>query len=77
MSTYLKKPEILTTPDLVATEFPFESAMFFFQTNKLWSLCDKGVTDDVITKLTHKINGGEKGLDERISLTKRYYSWVK
>jgi len=77
LSAYLKKPEIITTPELVATDFPFESALFFFETNKLWSICDKGITDDVITKLTHKINGGEKGLDERISLTKRYYSWVK
>ena len=32
---YLKKPEILTTPDLVATTYAFESAMFFFDRNKL------------------------------------------
>jgi putative chitinase len=76
-SDYLKKPEIMTNPDLVATEFSFESAIFFFERNKLWSICDKGVNDETITSLTKKINGGYNGLDDRESLTRRYYSWLK
>lgn len=31
LSEYLKKPEILTNPDLVANDFAFESALFFFR----------------------------------------------
>ena len=42
---YLKKPEVVTSPDLVSTVYAFESAMFFFDKNKLWSICDKGVND--------------------------------
>lgn len=76
-SDYLKKPEIMTNPDLVATEFAFESALFFFDNNKLWSICDKGVNDDTITALTKRINGGYNGLDDRESLTRRYYGWLK
>ena len=76
-SDYLKKPEIMTNPDLVATEFAFESAIFFFEINKLWTICDKGVNDDTITTLTKRINGGYNGLDDRESLTRRYYSWLK
>lgn len=76
-SDSIKKPEIMTNPDLVATEFAFESAIFFFDRNKLWSICDKGVNDDTITALTKKINGGYNGLDDRESLTRRYYGWLK
>jgi|TARA_R110000782_G_scaffold21299_1_gene57331 putative chitinase len=76
-SKYLGKPEILTTPDLIATQYSFESAIFFFEKNKLWAICDKGVTDATILSLSKKINGGTNGLEDRVSLTKRYYNWVK
>lgn len=75
-SESIKKPEILTKPDLVATDYAFESAMFFFNTNKLWTICDRGVDDKTITALTRRINGGTKGLADRTSLTKRYYTWL-
>jgi putative chitinase len=75
-SDSIKKPEIMSNPDLVATDFSFESAMFFFNTNKLWSICDTGVDDKTITTLTRRINGGTKGLADRQSLTKRYYTWL-
>ena len=76
-SSYLKKPEIMENPDLVANEYAFESAIFFFDNNKLWSICDKGIDDGTILALTRRINGGTNGLDHRMSLTKRYYSWLK
>lgn len=76
-SSYLKKPEIMTNPDLVANEFAFESAMFFFDNNKLWTICDQGVNDDTITRLTKRINGGTLGLDHRKALTLKYYGWLK
>jgi putative chitinase len=75
-SDYLKNPEIMTNPDLVATDYAFESAMFFFDKNKLWSICDKGVSDATILSLTKRINGGTNGLEDRTSLTKRYYKWL-
>jgi putative chitinase len=76
-SNFLNKPEIMTNPDLVATEYAFESALFFFEKNGLWAICDKGVNDDTILALTKKINGGTNGLEERKVLTKKYYEWVK
>ena len=76
-SDSIGKPEIMAHPELVASDYAFEAAKFFFDKNKLWAICDQGVTDATILALTHKINGGEIGLDERTSLTKRYYSWLK
>ena len=74
---YLHKPEILTNPDLVATEYSFESAMFFFDKNKLWAICDKGINDEAILALTKRINGGTHGLEDRNQKTKKYYEYVK
>jgi putative chitinase len=64
-----KQPEIMETPDLVATTYAFESAMFFFDKNKLWSICDQGVNEAAILALTKRINGGTNGLDHRKVLT--------
>jgi putative chitinase len=76
LSEHLKKPEIMINPDLVANELAFESAIFFFDKNKLWSICDKGVNDTSILALTKKINGGTHGLDDRMAKTKKYYTWL-
>lgn len=75
-SDKLGKSEIMTNPDLVATEYAFESAIFFFDKKNLWEIANKGVNDATILALTKKINGGTNGLDDRISLTKRYYTWL-
>jgi putative chitinase len=74
---YLKKPEVMTNPDLVATELAFESAIFFFERNKLWDICDKGVNKDTILALTKRINGGTHGLADREEKSLKYYGWVK
>jgi putative chitinase len=74
---YLKRPEIIENPDLVSNEFAFESAIFFFDKNKLWDICDKGVNKDTILVLTKKINGGTHGLEDRIQKTEYYYNLIK
>jgi putative chitinase len=62
-------------PEKVSSELAFESAIFFFDENKLWSICDKGVDDSTITALTKRVNGGVIGLDDRIAKTKLFNSW--
>jgi putative chitinase len=74
---YLGKPEIVTNPDLVVTTYAFESAMFFFDKNKLWDICDKGVSKETILALTKRINGGTHGLADREEKTFKYYGYVK
>ena len=76
-SEYLHKPEILTNPDLVATDFAFESALFFFDKNKLWAICDQGINEASILALTKRINGGTHGLDDRKAKTLKYYEYLK
>jgi putative chitinase len=76
-SKSIENPEIMVNPDLVASDYAFEAAIFFFDKNKLWDIAKKGVTDATILAMTKKINGGTNGLQDRISLTKRYYNWLK
>jgi len=76
-ANFLQKPEIMSNPDLVATDYAFESAIFFFEKNNLWSICDKGVNDTTITELTKRVNGGTHGLEDRMQKTKQYYTWAK
>lgn len=71
-ANYIKDPEVMTNPDIVATKYSFESAMFFFETNNLWAICDRGVDDATILALTKRINGGTHGLDDRKAKTKKY-----
>lgn len=75
-SDFIKDPEVMTNPDLVATKYYFESAVFFFTRNKLWSLCTT-VDDNSIIAVTKRVNGGTNGLQDRISKTKLYYSILK
>jgi len=74
-ANYIGRPDVMTNPDLVAGELCFESALWFFDKNKLWSICDQGVNDASILALTKRINGGTHGLDDRKAKTKKFYSW--
>jgi putative chitinase len=75
-SDYIGRPDVMTNPDLVATELAFESALWFFDKNKLWSICDQGINDAAILALTKRINGGTHGLDDRKLKTKKYATWL-
>ena len=66
--------DITGNPDLVATKYPLASAAFFFNSNSLWTICDKGADDATVTAVTKRVNGGTIGLADRIKHFKEYYS---
>jgi putative chitinase len=69
--------DILANPDLVATKYPLSSAAFFFNSNKLWTICDKGADDATVTAVTKRVNGGTIGLADRIKHFREYYNLLK
>ena len=69
--------DCIANPDLVATKYPLASAAFFFDSNKLWSICDKGSDDATVTAVTKRVNGGTIGLPDRIKHFKEYYNLLK
>lgn len=66
--------DTVANPDLVATKYPLASAAFFFQSNGLWAICDKGADDATVTAVTKRVNGGTIGLPDRIKHFKEYYA---
>jgi putative chitinase len=69
--------DCVSNPDLVATKYPLASAAFFFNSNSLWAICDKGSDDTTVTAVTKRVNGGTNGLADRIEKFKKYYSLLK
>ena len=62
--------DLVKDPDLVATKYALTSAGWFFEMRKLWKICDQGVGDEVIVRVSKLINGGTIGLADRRSKTK-------
>lgn len=65
--------DVVSNPDLVATKYPLASAAFFFNSNGIWTICDRGASDDVVTAVTKRVNGGTIGLPDRIKHFREYY----
>jgi putative chitinase len=65
--------DLISNPDLVATKYPLASAAFFFDSNKLWSICDKGADDATVTAVTKRVNGGTIGIEHRLSEFRKFY----
>lgn len=69
-SDFIKDQVIMTNPDLVATKYPLTSAAWFFEKRGLWRICDEGLSDNTIIKVSKIINGGTIGISDRKSKTK-------
>ena len=69
--------DCVANPDLVATKYPLASAGFFFDSNKLWAICDRGADDATVTSVTKRVNGGTIGLADRIKHFKEYHNLLK
>ena len=72
----VNRPDVLTNPDIVATELAFESALWFFRKNGLLTIADKGISVPVITQISKRVNGGTHGLDDRIKKTQQFAGWA-
>jgi len=69
--------DIAANPDLVATKYPLLSAAWFWSSNSLNALADKGADDASVTAITKRVNGGTIGLPDRIKHFKEYYALLK
>ena len=69
--------DCIANPDLVSTKYPLASAAFFFKANSLWAICDQGSTPATVTALTHRVNGGENGLEERKHFFEQFWALLK
>jgi len=73
---HIGRDRLIDDPSPIADELAMDSAVFFFEKNGLFDIADEGVTDEIIKKITKRVNGGHHGLDDRIQKTKKIYSWL-
>lgn len=69
--------DIMENPSLVATKYPLASAAWFFDSNKLWGICDKGADRSVVEAVTKRVNGGLIGIENRWKHFQEYYNLLK
>jgi putative chitinase len=68
-SDFIGDPKIMDDPSLVATKYPLTSAAWFFEKRGLWAICDEGIDQNIVKKVTLKVNGGYNGIADRLSKT--------
>jgi putative chitinase len=66
--------DMAANPDSVATTHALSSAAWFWSKNKLNEIADTGSSDEVVTKITKRVNGGTIGLADRIKHFKEYHT---
>jgi putative chitinase len=49
--------DCVANPDLVATTYPLASAGFFFNSNNIWAVCDRGADDATVMAVSTRVNG--------------------
>jgi putative chitinase len=64
--------DCVANADLVATKYPPASATFFFNSNNIWAICDRGANDDNVTRVTKAVNGGTNAPPERLQKSKSF-----
>jgi putative chitinase len=65
--------DISNNPDVVSGKYALLSAAWFWSKNGLNNLADGGSTDQVVTSITKRVNGGTIGLADRIKHFKEYH----
>ena len=61
-------------PDLIATKYALDSALWFFDRNKLWTLCDKG--EENVPIVSRRVNGGTNGLQDRLNKFRSFMKYL-
>jgi len=82
-SEHIGDPEIKQNPQLIATQYAFESAKYFFDENNIWHYTGTVDANSIknVSKIINLGNVNSKstpiGLDERIKKTLFYYNMIK
>ncbi|HEY8204359.1 MAG TPA: peptidoglycan-binding protein [Pyrinomonadaceae bacterium] len=65
--------DCVANPDLVATKYPLSSAAFYFSSNNIWAICDRGADDATVNKVSAAVNGTPThALAERLQNFKKF-----
>lgn len=63
-------------PQMIADKYPLLSASWFWDTNKINMIADKGSENSIVELVTRAVNGGTHGLGQRTSYFKKFYDLI-
>lgn len=67
--------DCVANPDLVATTHPLASAGFFFNSNNIWAVCDRGSDDATVFAVSQRVNGNPPhAVPERTAFFKEFFA---
>lgn len=67
--------DCVANPDLVATTHPLASAGFFFNSNNIWAVCDRGSDDATVFAVSQRVNGNPPhAVPERTAFFKQFFA---
>jgi putative chitinase len=76
LSQFLNNPDILSNPDLVSTAYYFETGLYVFTKKNLWSICDRGLSREVVSELSRKLEGHPYSISDKLYKTRMYSKWL-
>ena len=65
--------DVVSNPDIIATDYPLLSAAWFFSVNNILPICDRGSDRSVVESVTKRVNGGLNGIESRWEIFQQYY----
>jgi len=69
--------DCVAKPDLVATTYPLASAGFFFKSNGIWAVCDRGADNATVLAVSRRVNGDPPhAVPERTAFFKEFIKAV-
>jgi putative chitinase len=75
-AVWIEDFNLVQNPEPVATDYAFQTALWYFEVNKIWGLCEQGLDEETVKRVTKKINGGYNGLDHRLELTEKFATHI-
>tara|TARA_R110000850_G_scaffold34024_6_gene92311 strand:+ start:15218 stop:15898 length:681 start_codon:yes stop_codon:yes gene_type:complete len=83
-ANYIKMPTLMQNPDLIMSDYYFESGVFFFNKKKIWDLCNVVTKEVIADQVSEAINLGRPNhpgvanhVDKRVHWTFHYYTLLQ
>lgn len=68
---------LIDNPSLVTDRYSLVASGYIFNIKNLWDICDFGINEIIVSKLTKRIYGDSKSVPHRYELFKKYYNILK
>jgi len=68
---------LVDNPSLVETKYSLVASAYIFDVKNLWTICDFGINELIVSKLTKRIYEDSKSVSDRYVLFKKYYNILK